>query len=77
MSPFAGVGDHPHGVDPKDYLGMDTETAVATARVASIEQIRVLHCVGGKIVGSMDMMLDVNRLTLETEEGKVIRATWG
>jgi len=25
----------------------------------------------------MDMMLDVNRLTLETEEGKVIRATWG
>jgi hypothetical protein len=65
------------GVDPQSYLGMDTEIAVATAKSAGIELIRVLQFVNGGLVGPMDMMFAVNRLTLGSEEGKVASASWG
>ena len=68
---------HHCGVDPKSYLGIDTEMAVAAAKGAGIEQIRVLQYVGGRMVGAMDMMLAVNRLTIGSEDGKVVHAGWG
>jgi hypothetical protein len=37
----------------------------------------VLQYVGGRMVGAMDMMLAVNRLTIGSEDGKVVHAGWG